>query len=472
MKHLVFLILAFSIGSFVQAQTLSQAKSIYAKGDYKKALPVFKQELEKRPKNASLNLWYGTCLLETGNPKASLPHLQIAAAKELPEADRYLAKYYLKSYAPDTALIYIDKYLDDPRIDEDKKESGQVLKTSIEAIIEQFQRIEDVCFIDSIVVPKTELYSTIKLSKEAGLFMPANKAFPEIPASAGSAYFPERNDRAFFASPISGNNLDIVARHRTLNNWGEDEPLPATINTEADECNPYYLADGVTLYFASNRKCSMGGYDLFVTRLNSSNNTYLLPDQLNMPFNSSANDYFLIIDESAKRGYLATDRNQPKNYVAIYTFIPSRTRKLLQGKSIKELEDFAQIRSIKATQKGKNLDSLLQDSTTPILTTVHENEPDIIFIINDTLQYSKESDFQSDEARKEYISYRSTYQKCTKSQIQLEEKRTQYLQASPEGQKQLSTEILLLESDILKVKKWLPEMEKRVRNLEITRISK
>ncbi|MFA7043783.1 MAG: hypothetical protein WC186_05520 [Bacteroidales bacterium] len=472
MKHRIFLLLVFSIGGFIQAQTLSQAKSLYAKGYYQKALPIFKQELKKRPMDASLNLWYGACLLETGNPQASLPHLQIAATKKLPEADRYLAKYYLKSYAPDTALIYIDKYLDNPRIDEDKKESGQVLKTSIEAFIEQSQRVEDVCFIDSIVVPKSKLYSTIKLSTEAGRLMPANKAFPEIPASAGSAYFPERNDRAFFASSIAGNNLDIVARHRILNEWGEDEPLPETINTEADECNPYFLSDGVTLYFASNRKGSMGGYDLYVTRLNSSKNTYLLPNQLDKPFNSSANDYFLIIDEFAKRGYLATDRNQPKDYVAIYTFIPSRTKNMLQGKSTKELEDFAQIRSIKATQKGKNLDSLLQNSPTPILTTVRENEPDIIFIINDTLQYSKESDFQSEEARKEYISYRSTYQKYAKSQIQLEEKRAQYLQANPEEQKQLSAKILQLESDILKVKKELPSMEKRVRNLEITKISK
>jgi len=472
MKHRIFLILIFSIGGFIQAQTLSQAKLLYTKGIYQKALPVFKRELKKKPNDASLNLWYGTCLLETGKLQASLPYLQIAAAEKLPEADKYLAEYYLKSNAPDTALIYINRYLDNPRITEGKKESGQLLKTSIEAFIDQSQRVEDVCFIDSIVVPKSKLYSTIKLSTEAGRLMPVNKAFPEIPVSAGGAYFPERNDRAFFASPIAGNHLDIVARHRILNDWGENEPLPETINTEADECNPYFLSDGITLYFASNRKGSMGGYDLYVTRLNSSKNTYLLPSQLDKPFNSSANDYFLIIDEFAKRGYLATDRNQPKDYVAIYTFIPSRIKNMLQGKSTKELEDFAQIRSIKATQKGKNLDSLLQNSQAPILTTIRENEPDIIFVINDTLQYSKESDFQSEEARKEYISYRSTYQKYAKSQIQLEEKRAQYLQASPEVQKQLSAEILQLESDILKVKKELPAMEKRVRNLEITKISK
>jgi len=472
MKHTLFLLFFVCIGYFAQAQTLNEAKLLYQKGEYQKALPAFKEGLKSKPKDASLNLWYGVCLLETGKTEASLPHLKLAESKRLSEANRFLAKYYLKTFAPDTALIFIDKYLATPKLNGDKQKSAVVLKTSIQAFIEQLQKVEDVCFIDSVIIPKSKLYSTVKLSVEAGSFMPANTSFTEIPLSAGGAYFPERNDRAYFASKNAANNLDIVARHRILNDWGEVEPLPDVINTEANECNPFFLSDGVTLYFASNGHHSMGGYDLYVTRLNRTSNTYLLPDHLNMPFNSEANDYFLIIDEFTNRGYLATDRNQPEGKVAIYTFIPNPTKTLLQGKTIKELRDFAQIRSIKATQAGKNLDSLMLQPESHNIEVVKENEPDVIFNINDDLHYSKESDFKSTEARQEYIAYRSLYQKYTRSQKVLEEKREQYIVATPEIQKKLAEDILKLETAVLKYQQDLPVMEKRVRNLEITKISK
>ncbi|MDD4923060.1 MAG: hypothetical protein PHS30_11395 [Bacteroidales bacterium] len=471
MKHRILFLVFFCIGSFIQAQTLSQAKALYLKGDYQKALPVFNNELVKKPNDAGLHLWYGVCLLETGKTNESLSHLQIAGNKHLPEADRYLAKYYVSTNAPDTALVFINRYLENSQIDEEKKKTALELKTTIESSIQYIQRVEDVCFIDSIVLPKSALFSSVKLSPEAGVIMPAHTAFPEIPLSAGSAYFPERNDRAFYASKKAGKGLDLVARHRILNEWGEAESLPDIINTEADECNPFYLSDGVTLYFASNGKSSMGGYDLYVSRLNTSNNTYLLPDHLNMPFNSTANDYFLIIDEFTKRGYLATDRNQPKGSVVIYTFIPNTTKKLLEGKTIRELQDFAQIRSIKATQKGKNLDSLLHQGKTPVH-LIKEEEPNVTFTINDQLHYSKDSDFQSEDARKQYLIYCSLYQKYKKGQKLLEEKRLQYMQSTPEFQNKLSSDILEQESEMLKIQQELPALEKKVRNLEITKLSK
>jgi tetratricopeptide (TPR) repeat protein len=470
MKHYIISIILLSITGFLQAQTLSEAKILYSKGEYKKALPTFKESLNTKPNDASLNLWYGVCLLETGQPEVALSHLKEAEKRRLPEADRYLAKYYFKASAPDTALIFIDKYLKNIKVSEEKKQTGLTLKTSIESCIEQLQRVEDVCFIDSIILPKSKLFSSIKLSVEAGSIKLAHDTFAEASLSSGYAFFPERNDRVFYASKFSGKGLDIVARHRILNDWGDVEPLPDIINSNADECNPYFLSDGVTLYFASNGHGSIGGYDLFVTRLNKTNNTFLQPSHLNMPFNSTANDYFLIVDELANRGYLATDRNLPDGYVAIYTFIPSQTRTLLQGKSFKELQDFAQIRSIKATQVGKNLDSLLQKAPVEIL-PAKEEEPDIIFTINDSLQYSKESDFKSNDARQQFIVYRSQYQKYTKAKKFLEEKREHYLQATPVSQNNIGAEIIKLEAEVLKAQRELPSMEKRVRNLEIAKLS-
>lgn len=472
MRHRILFLLLFCVSSFIKAQTLSQAKVLYSKGEYLKALSTFKNELKLNPKDASLNFWVGVCLLETKSKETALPYLKFAKDKHIIEANHYLAIYYLTKSSPDSALIYLDKYLETPKIDPRKKHSALALKDSIESQLSQFKKVEDICFIDSIIVPKSALFTTIKLSPESGNLMPADSAFPKEPKTAGGAYYPERNDRIYYAKAIPGKGLDIVARHRILNEWGKAEPLPNIINTEADECNPFYLSDGVTLYFASKGHGSMGGYDLFVTRFDKATDTYLLPDRLNMPFNSKANDYFLAIDEFNHRGYLATDRNQPEGMVAIYTFIPNDTVTMLEGKSDEELNNFAQIRSIKATWEGKNTDSLLHKTTIYPVIAAKENEPNFTFIINDSLSYNNPSQFKSDEAKREFINYRSKYKKSLLQKKALEDKRLLYLQASPQSQEQLSADILKMEKETKTLDQELPALEEKIRNLEVTELSK
>jgi len=474
-----FRILFFFIcmSPFIHAQTISQAKALYLKGEYRKALPVFKNQLKLKPKDASINFWYGVCLLETKNTKAALPYLNFAKNRHISDANRYLAKYYMDVMAPDSALVCLNEYLENIKLDPKKKQAALLLKDSIESDMEQFQKVEDICFIDSIIVPKSAMFSAVKLSPEAGNLKSANAAFPKEPKASGSAYFPERNDRVYFSKSVPNKGLDIFARHLILNEWGKDEPLPDIINSEADECNPFFLSDGITLYFASNGHGSMGGYDLFVTRFDKATGTYLQPDHLNKPFNSKGNDYFLLIDEFRHRGYLATDRNQKDGYVAIYTFIPNDTVTMLHGKNNKELEDFAQIRSIKATWEGKNVDSLMHKSAVashPILPVKgnESNDSGFAFIINDSLTYNKPADFKSDEAKQGYINYRSRYKKYLLQKKTLEDKRLQYEQATPESQKQISAELLGMEKEVLTAEQELPVLEKKIRNLEITELSK
>lgn len=472
MRYRILFLLIFCISSFIQAQTQSQAKALYSKGEYRKALPAFRNELKLNPKDANLNFWYGVCLLETKSQETALPYLKFAKEKHISEANHYLAKYYLTISSPDIALTYLNKYLETSKIDPKKKQSLFALKDSIESQIVKSKKVEDICFIDSIIIPKSALFSTIKLSPEAGNLIPADSASLKESGTSGGAYLPERNDRIYYAKKIPGKGLDIVARHRILNEWGKDEILPDIINTEADECNPYFLSDGVTLYFASKGHGSMGGYDLFVTRFDKETDTYLLPYRLNMPFNSKANDYFLVIDEFNHRGYLATDRNQPEGMVAIYTFLPNDSVTMLKGKSDEELNSFAQIRSIKATWEGKNIDSLLHKTTVQPLIVARENVSDVPFIINDSLSYNNPSQFKSGEAKREYINFLSKYKKYLLQKKTLEDKRLQYLQASPESQAQLSADILRMEKEILTLEQELPVLEKKVRNLEITELSK
>jgi hypothetical protein len=131
-------------------------------------------------------------------------------------------------------------------------------------------------------------------------------------------YMNERQDKIYYSEGDAVTGTDLYTMDKLLDTFGNEKRLPGTINKEGSQAFPFVLSDGMTLYFASTGEPSFGGYDLFVTRYNLTSDSYLNPNQLNMPFNSPFNDYMLAIDEEKGIGWFASDRfNRPTRYVYI-----------------------------------------------------------------------------------------------------------------------------------------------------------
>lgn len=471
---LFFCLLSLTMG--LGAQTLSQAKVWFEQGRYEKALPVFQQQVKNKPADGSLNYWYGVCLLKTGQPVEALPFLEKAKGRKVQQAGWYLALTHETLGAPDVALTELDAYLAINNLSDERRETAISFRDSLQSYVRYLERVEDITFIDSLRIPLTTLYQVLHLSPAAGIVLPTQSLFPRMNLDYGQAYFPERNDRVFYADTLPGYGLELVARHRLLDGWGDPERLPETINTTGNEFNPYFLQDGITLYYASDGPGTMGGYDLYVTRFNPVSKTYLQPDHLNMPFNSRANDYFLLIDEIAGRGYLATDRNTPTGEVTIYTFLPTAEKALVNGKSLKERIELAEISDFRATWAGKNIDSLLQRTRRiqPLNTDTQDvvTEEGLGFYINDHHTYQSLDDFQSPEARQQVTQWLAKQEDLKITQATLAEKRAYYTTLDASQRERLGVEILSLERDIRLIKQELPILERSARNLEIRALSK
>ncbi|KAA6304213.1 hypothetical protein EZS27_044142, partial [termite gut metagenome] len=65
-------------GISLSAQTLEQAKTMFAKKQYDTAKPVFQKYLKGAPTNSSYNYWYGVCCLKTGEVEKAIKPLEIA----------------------------------------------------------------------------------------------------------------------------------------------------------------------------------------------------------------------------------------------------------------------------------------------------------------------------------------------------------------------------------------------------------
>lgn len=190
--------------------------------------------------------------------------------------------------------------------------------------------LEKVIIFDSLVVNKHDLFKAYPLSASAGTL-----AWTDTDCALPDSLLTQRlarhtiayGDKRMEACPVDSSSAFIGSSMRISNEWTAPEQLFANDNADATLQNfPYIMADGQTIYFAQQSDDGLGGLDLYMTRQNSERDGFYRPENIGMPFNSSANDYLFVIDEENGIGMFASDRRQPADSVCIYYFIPSNLR--------------------------------------------------------------------------------------------------------------------------------------------------
>ena len=210
-----------------------------------------------------------------------------------------------------------------------------------------------------------------------------------------------------------------------------------------------------------------------VTRYNTNTDTYLVPDNVGMPFNSPYNDYMYVIDEYNNLGWFASDRFQPEGKVCIYVFIPNTSKQTYNYEAMEQQQiiRLAQIHSLKETWKDKQaVTEALQRLEAAISHKPKERRAmDFEFVIDDHTTYYLMSDFKSAKAKSLF----QRYQQMEKDYYQQEEKlnslRQQYAGANQQGKEKMAPAILDLEKRVLQMSEELDTLEVNVRNAEKTK---
>ncbi len=92
-------------------------------------------------------------------------------------------------------------------------------------------------------------------------------------------------------------------------NWSAAINLGPSINTAYDEESPFLSFDNETLYFSSNGKSSIGGFDVFYSKIENEKN-YSLSVNMGTPINSTCDDLFFSLTADNKIGYLSSNRKK------------------------------------------------------------------------------------------------------------------------------------------------------------------
>ncbi len=90
--------------------------------------------------------------------------------------------------------------------------------------------------------------------------------------------------------------------------WSRALNAGPTINTALDEDSPFLTPDGKGMYFASQGHSSMGGFDLFYTKLGA-DGEWSRPENMGYPLNSVDDDVFFQPMADGRRAYYSSERD-------------------------------------------------------------------------------------------------------------------------------------------------------------------
>jgi tetratricopeptide (TPR) repeat protein len=455
MFRLKIFLFSILISGTVFSQTPAEAGALFESGNYSEAVVAYGHLLKKNPKDALYQYRLGVSAYETGDFEKAIAPLENAGNK-YPQRHFYLGKIYFDNYLFEQAATAYENYLnslspEEPGYPEIEKNINRA-KLGARFIT----RIEDVEIVDSVVVDKKNFLAAISLPADLGTLKQQRLHMGENKLVDHMQYTTQRGDR-MYSSEYLDENSDLFTSLKLLDEWAEKQPLN-DLNTESNENYPFLLLDGITLYFASDGEDSMGGYDIFITRLNTSENSFLKPENIGMPFNSPFNDYMFMMDEFRNIGWFASDRYQPEGKLAVYQFIPNKEKKIVRSESPDSLISRARIEEFSGRKINLPEQALKNQSTNV--------SPRAVVFINNRVSYSGANDFKSNEARNHYFQLQKLTEEKQIVETELKNLRVTYSSESGQQRHAAGQRILELESRLRTLPHQIKTLEKMMRNAE------
>lgn len=465
-KKYLTALLGLCMAGTAGAQTLTQAKNFFEQGEFEKAKPVFERLVKQSPSNASYNFWYGACCYETGESEKAYTYLSKSAKRRYIDAYLYLGKWCYDAYRYDEAEENLNEYIDLRSRKKGSTEDGEHMLEKVRRGQRMIRGVEKVAVIDSFVVDKQDFLKAYKLSADAG----------DIRITENGVQFTnEMGDKQLQSVRNAEGQASLYSSMKMIDQWSKPEAV-TSINELGNADYPFVAGDGITMYYASDNEESMGGYDIFVTRYDSDDNSYLRPDNLGMPFNSPANDYMYVIDDLNNLGWFVSDRRQPEGKVCVYVFVPNASKQVYdyENGDPEQIAALARLDRISGTCTDEDKVRTARQQLAALVYSKDENtrKADFTFIVDDSATYHSLRDFRSAEARKQFQMLQQKEKDLESLIGQLDKKREAYAQAAESNRANMAPGMLDMEKRVEQLRQDIEELTNTVRNTEIRQLRK
>lgn len=450
------------------AQTLSQAQRWFTQGEFEKAKPVFKKLVKQSPSNASYNFWYGACCYETGEMMEGLPYLEKSAARKVINAYLYVSKAYYDMYRYDDAIENLEQHI--YWLKQKKRDT-----TEAEELMGKYRKgarlirgVENITVIDSFVVDKRSFLDSYKLGEQSGNLQMTDNGNEDVSIE----FVNEMGDKKLLSANDENGNKKLYASVKLIDSWSKPQRLKG-INDDMTDLNfPFLDSDGTTLYFAAKGEESLGGYDIFITRADSEENSYFRPDNMGYPFNSAFNDYMYAIDDYNNLGWFASDRYQPEGKVCVYVFIPNESKTTYDYDTVEsgKMISLARLDNIALTQTDRNEVARAKQRLAKVTyakTGKKNKKTEFTFIVNDNRTYTSLNDFRKPEAKKMFQEMRKMQRDLETLENELDKLREEYSKSNKAVRESMTPGILDKEKRVNGLRTEIGKMETKIRNMEL-----
>lgn len=342
---IIILCLGVSLGCSILQSPLKKAEKKYDKGEYKYAVDLYKEALEKRPDNAYINFKIAESLRQSNKISDALNYYKKAIDQGIDDEDAELHyAFALKAHGKyQEAANQLTKLLQKAR----KRDNIKLAK----------EEVENLKIIKEVVQKKSkyEIKPSDYLNTNAGEYSPAvrenkiiftsSRGDGKIYAGTGTRFsdlfiydFENTTPDSGFVKPFrDGINLDgfheasatfskdgktmVFARSNSgkkkdtkdvdlyLSRFRDgkwSEPAPLRINDPlAWDSSPAFSKDGRTLYFASNRKGGYGGIDLYKATMDANGNLGRVTN-MGAQINTPGDEMFPYASEDGKLYFSST----------------------------------------------------------------------------------------------------------------------------------------------------------------------
>ncbi|MGD9492265.1 MAG: OmpA family protein [Bacteroidales bacterium] len=123
---------------------------------------------------------------------------------------------------------------------------------------------------------------------------------PSISSDGKTLYF--ISDRP---GGIGGYDIYTSTRDES-GSWSAPQNMGKIVNSEGNEKSPFIHTDSQTLYFSSEGRPGMGGYDIYYARMDD-NGTWQKPVNIGYPINSKYDDVGFFVSTDGKYGYFGSN---------------------------------------------------------------------------------------------------------------------------------------------------------------------
>ena len=408
------------------------------------------------------------------------------------------AREALEHYDFQQAEALLNKDIAERKRKRQSTEEASQLMAAVQLGRSKLHATERIVVIDSLVCKKKEALRAIYLSRESGRIDTYANTYLTRDTLGATLYENEFANKRYLAikdadAPEGTTpSLRLAVSDKIGDKWSSPTLLTGLVDDEDDDEDddsipfsqnyPFLLSDGITLYYAATGPESIGGYDIFVTRSDGEDGSFLKPENIGYPYNSTANDYLLAIDEFTQLGWFVSDRNQPADSVCIYIFIPNETRQMYGDEiSEEQLRERARLTSLRDTWACTIPESAVEKTPEAYIKAARQRlanirkggvakdeAPEFVFPIDDTRTYTRLSDFRSPTARQKMQQWMQLSKSTTTDATMLSRLRDNYANASAAERKKMENTILQLEATHYPQLQQLQELGKEIRNEEIS----